>query len=102
MRQLRGVQHVLRTTGLSQFSRLFKDQFSLEVMKNIKQDRKLLVLVKKESDCLRDPVTSEKYPRWRNLSLVIIPMTLGFKAETSQAIEPTKRKRINNEEELRE
>jgi len=67
MRQLRGVQHVPRTIGLSQFSRLFKDQFSLEVMKNIKQDRKLLVLVKKESDGLRDPVTSEKYPRWRNL-----------------------------------
>jgi len=29
-------------------------------------------------------------------------MTLGFKVETSQAVEPTKTKRISNEEELRE
>jgi len=29
-------------------------------------------------------------------------MTLGFEAKTSQAVESTKRKRINNEEELRE
>jgi hypothetical protein len=29
-------------------------------------------------------------------------MTLGFESKTSQAIAPTKRKRINNEEELRE
>jgi uncharacterized protein YccT (UPF0319 family) len=29
-------------------------------------------------------------------------MTLRFEAETTQVIEPTKRKRINNEEELRE
>jgi hypothetical protein len=49
----------------------------------------------------RDPVTSEKYPRWRNLSLVTIPTNLGFEAETSQAVESTKRKRISNEEELR-
>jgi len=79
MRQLRGVQHVPRTAGLSQFSRLFKDQAALKVVKNIKQDWKLLVLVKKKSDDLRDPVTSEKYPKWRNPSLVTIPMTFGFK-----------------------
>jgi hypothetical protein len=29
-------------------------------------------------------------------------VTLGFEVETSQAIEPIKRKRINKEEELRE
>jgi hypothetical protein len=49
-------------------------------------------LVKKESDGLRDPVTSEKYPRWRNLSLVIIVMTLRFEAETLQVVKLTKRK----------
>jgi hypothetical protein len=59
-------------------------------------------LVKKESNGLRDLITSEKYLRLRNLSLVTIPMTLGFKVETSQAVEPTKTKRISNEEELRE
>jgi hypothetical protein len=61
-------------------------------VENIKQDLKLLVLVKKESDGLRDPVTSEKYPRWRNLSLVIIVMTLRFEAETLQVVKLTKRK----------
>jgi hypothetical protein len=51
---------------------------------------------------LRVPIASEKYPKWRNLSLVTIPMTLGFEVRTSQAIEPTKRKGISNEKELRE
>jgi hypothetical protein len=51
---------------------------------------------------LRDPVTSEKYPKWINPSLVTILVTLGFEVETSQAIEPIKRNRINKEEELRE
>jgi hypothetical protein len=59
-------------------------------------------LVKKKSNGLRDPIASEKYPKWRNLSPVTIPMSLGFEAETSQAVEPIKRKRINNTEELRE
>ncbi|KAL9391893.1 hypothetical protein Peur_015813 [Populus x canadensis] len=77
------------------------DQLALEVIKNIKQDWKLLILVKKESNDLRDLVTSEKYRGWRNLSLVI-PMTLGFEANNSQAIEPTKIKRINKKKELKE
>ena len=72
-------------------------------MENIKQDWKLLVSIKKkELDGLRDLVTSEKYPRWRNLSLVTFFMNLEFKTETSQTAELNKRKRINNEEELRE
>jgi hypothetical protein len=48
-------------------------------------------LIKKELDGLRDLVTSERYPRWRKLSLVTISMTIGFEAETSQAIKPTKK-----------
>jgi hypothetical protein len=32
-------------------------------MENIKQDWKLLVLIKKESDGLRNPITTEKYPK---------------------------------------
>jgi hypothetical protein len=59
VRQLGGIQYVLRTSRLSQFSRLFKDQSVLEVVENIKQSYKLLVLVKKESNGLRNPVTSE-------------------------------------------
>ena len=38
VRQLGGVQHVLRTNGLSQFSRLFKIQSILEVVVDIKHD----------------------------------------------------------------
>jgi len=57
---------------------------------------------KKELDGLRDVITSEKYPRWRNLSLVNFFMNLKFKTKTSQAVELNKRKIINNEEELRE
>ena len=90
------------TTELSQFSRSFKDQSILEVVENINQVWKLLILVKKKLDGLRDPVTSEKYPKWINPSLVTILVTLGFEVETSQAIEPIKRNRINKEEELRE
>jgi hypothetical protein len=102
VRQLGGVQHVPRTNRFSQFSRLFKNQSTLEVVVDIKQDYKIWVLVKKDSYGLRDPFANEKYLGWRNLSLVTIFMTLGFEAETSQAIKSTKRKRISNEEELRE
>jgi hypothetical protein len=48
---------------LSQFFGLFKDQSALKVMENIKQEWKLLVLVNKESNGFKDPVTSEKYPK---------------------------------------
>jgi hypothetical protein len=48
---------------------------------------------------LRDSDASEKYLKWRNLSLIIIPLTLGFEAETLQVLALTKRKRISNKEE---
>lgn len=51
---------------------------------------------------MRDPVTSEKYRGWRNVSLVTILMTLGFEAKNSQAVEPTKIKMINKKKKLRE
>ena len=38
VKKLGGVQHVPRMIELSQFSRLFKDQSTLEVTENIKQD----------------------------------------------------------------
>ena len=48
-RQLGGIQHVSRTTKLSWFSMLFKDHSVLKViMENIKQDWKLVVLIKKK------------------------------------------------------
>jgi hypothetical protein len=36
VKKLGGVQHVPRMTNLSQFYGLFKDQFDLEVVENIK------------------------------------------------------------------
>jgi hypothetical protein len=51
---------------------------------------------------LRDPVITETYPKWRSISLVTIPINPEFEAETLQAAELSKRKRVNNEEELRE
>jgi hypothetical protein len=45
-------------------------------------------------------VTSEKYPKWRNLSLITILMALRFEVETSQVVKATKIKRINNKEEV--
>jgi hypothetical protein len=56
-----------------------------------------MILVNKELDGLKDPVTSDKYPIWRNLSLVTILMTFEFEIENWQL----ERKRINNEKELR-
>jgi len=55
---------------------------------------------KKESNGLRDPITTKKYPKWRSLSLVSIPVNPGFEARTLQTNELSKRKRVNNEEEL--
>jgi hypothetical protein len=45
-------------------------------------------------------VTSEKYPKWRNLSLITILMALRFEVETSQVVKATKIKRISNKEEV--
>ena len=69
-----------------------------EVESSADESNKLL----DEFDGLRDPVTSENYLKWRNLSLITIPITLGFLVKTLQADKPTKRKRINNKEKLRE
>jgi len=48
---------------------------------------------------LRDPSASEVYTRWRDLAVSAMPY-IGVRS--SQTVEePIKRKRINNEEELR-
>ena len=45
VRQLGGMQFVLRTMGISQFFGLFKDPIAQEVLEIMKQDWKHLVLV---------------------------------------------------------
>jgi len=96
-RQLGGMQFVPRTMGIAQFFGLFKDPIAQEVLEIIKQDWKHLVLIELEG--LKDPSASEGYARWRDLAASAMPC-VGVKSP--QIIEePIKRKRVNNEEELR-
>jgi len=97
VRQLGGMQFVPRTMGMAQFFGLFKDPITQEVLEIIKQDWKHLVLV--EIGGLKDSNASEGYARWRDLVALAMP---GVEAKSPQTIEePVKRKRVNNEEELR-
>lgn len=57
---------------------------------------------KQKSDGLRNLVIIKKYLKWRNLSVVTVPKNLELEIGTSQVAKLNKRKRINNEEELRE
>jgi hypothetical protein len=97
LRQLGGMQFVPRTMRITQFFDLFKDPIAQEVLEIIKQDWKHLVLV--EIEGLKDPSASEGYARWRDLATSAMPY-VGVKSP--QTVEESiKRKRVNNEEELR-
>jgi len=97
VRQLGGMQFVPRTIGIAQFFGLFKDLIAQEVLEIIKQEWKHLVLV--EIEGLKYPSASEGYARWRDLAASAMPCV---EAKSPQTIEePVKRKRVNNEEELR-
>ena len=97
VRQLGGMQFVPRTIGMAQFFGLFKDPIAQEVLEIIKQDWKHLVLV--EIEGLKDLSASKGYARWRDLASSAMPY-VG--AKSPQTIEESiKRKRVNNEEELR-
>jgi len=92
-----GMQFIPRTMGIAQFFGLFKDLIAQEVLEIIKQDWKHLVLV--EIEGLKDPSASEGYARLRDLVASTMPY-VGIRSP--QAVEePVKRKRVNNEEELR-
>jgi vacuolar-type H+-ATPase subunit I/STV1 len=91
------MQFVPRTIGIAQFFGLFKDLIAQEVLEIIKQDWKHLVLV--EIEGLKDPSASEGYARWRDLATLAMPCV---EAKSPQTIEEfAKRKRVNNEEELK-
>jgi len=97
VRQLGGMQFVPRTMGIAQFFGLFKDPIAQEVLEIIKQDWKHLVLV--EIEGLKDLSASEGYARWRDLAALAMPCV---RVKSPQNVEePVKRKRVNNEEELR-
>jgi hypothetical protein len=76
---------------------LFRDLITQEVLEIIKQDWKHLVLV--EIEGLKDPSASEGYARWRDLATSAMPCVRVKSPQTIE--EPIKRKRVNNEEELR-
>jgi len=97
VRQLEGMQFVPRTIGITQFFGLFKDPIAQEVLEIIKQDWKHLVLA--EIKGLKDPSASKEYVRWRDLAASAMPR-VGVKSPQTVE-EPIKRKRVNNEEELR-
>ena len=97
VRQLGGMQFVPRTMGIAQFFGLFKDPIAQEVLEIIKQDWKHLVLVEMEG--LKDPSASEGHAKWRDLAASAMPC-VGVKYPQTVE-EPIKRKRVNNEEELR-
>jgi len=89
------MQYVPRTLGLADFTGLFKHQPFLEEIELIQQDWKNPLLVKKEEESRFESSCSQSYTSWRNqeLSEVVAP-----KSATVQQ----KRKRIDDEEELRE
>jgi len=97
VRQLGGMQFVPRTMEIAEFFGLLKDPIAQEVLEIIKQDWKHMVLV--EIEDLKDPSASEGYARWRDLAASAMPC-VGIKSPQTVE-EPIKRKRVNNEEELR-
>jgi len=97
VRQLGGMQFVPRILGIAQFFGLFKDPIAQEVLEIIKQDWKHLVLVEMEG--LKDPSASEGHAKWRDLAASAMPCVGAKFPQTIE--EPIKRKKVNNEEELR-
>jgi hypothetical protein len=101
IRQLGGIQHIPRTVGVAEFSGFFKDQSALEVLETIKQDWSHLTLIRKESERLRDPSSSEGYEKWRNLTPTAAPRMPCSEDGPSQIIEGSlKRKKVSNEKDL--
>jgi hypothetical protein len=99
-RQLGGMQYAPRTLGLADFIGLFKHQPFLEEMELIRQDWERPLLVKREEGSNFETSLSQNYAIWRNEELSEVR---GFSTpkHPESAIEQPKRKRTDNEEELR-
>jgi hypothetical protein len=103
IRQLGGIQHIPRTMGLAEFSRLFKDQSVQEVLETIKRDWNHLTLIQKESKRLRDPSSSRGYERWRNVTPTVDHRMPRSEDGPSQiTTELLKKKKVSNLEDLME
>jgi len=99
-RQLGGMQYAPRTLGLADFIGLFKHQPFLEEMELIRQDWEKPLLVKREEGSNFETSLSQNYAIWRNEELSEVR---GFSTpkHPESAIEQPKRKRTDNEKELR-
>jgi len=103
-RQLGGIQHVPRTRVIAEYTGLFKEASSLDMLDAIINDWKQSVLVYKEEHQKEFSVSST-YSIWRSgsSSKILQEAKEQRRAQdkSSLALE-LKRKRVNNEEDLRE
>jgi hypothetical protein len=99
-RQLGGMQYAPRTLGLADFIGLFKHQPFLEEMELIRQDWERPLMVKREEGSNFETSFSQNYTVWRNEALSEV-RDFSTQKHPESAIEQPKRKRTDNEEELR-
>jgi hypothetical protein len=99
-RQFGGMQYAPRTLGLADFIGLFKHQPFLKEMELIRQDWERPLMVKREEGSNFETSFSQNYAVWRNEELSEVR---GFSTpkHPESIIEQPKRKRTDNEEELR-
>jgi hypothetical protein len=99
-RQLGGMQYAPRTLGLVDFIGLFKHQPFLEEMELIRQDWERPLMVKREEGSNFETSFSQNYAVWRNEALSEV-RDFSTQEHPESAMEQPKRKRTDNEEELR-
>jgi len=99
-RQLGGMQYAPRTLGLADFIGLFKHQPFLEEMELIRQDWERPLMVKREEGSNFETSFSQNYAVWRNEALSEV-RDFSTQEHPESAMEQPKRKRTDNEEELR-
>jgi hypothetical protein len=103
-RQFGGVQHVPRTWAVAEYTGLFKEASSLDMLDAIRNDWKQPVLVSKEEH-KKEFSVSPAYSIWRkgSSSKILQKAKKQRKAQDKSSVTlELKRKRVNNEEDLRE
>jgi hypothetical protein len=100
IRKLGGMQYASRTLGLADFASVFKHQPFLEEMELIRQDWERPLMVKREEGSNFESSFNQNYTVWRNEALSEV-RDFSTQKHPESAIEQPKRKRTDNEEELR-
>ena len=99
-RQLGGMQYTPRTLGLADFICLFKHQPFIEEMELIRHDWERPLRVKREEGSSFETSFSHNYSVWRNEDFSEVK-GLSTQEQSEATIEPQKRKRMDDEEDLR-